>query len=116
MAREGYAGAGAAIRDMDLRASNAEIRVPMLLIAGADDPATPPAMLEDIRSRVPQAELVVLPRAAHIPAVEQADRVSRYLGAFLDGLTGARASGSGGGVTGTQVAGSGGGVSFNEIH
>src|SRR5919199_4258193 len=107
----GYAVCCGAIRDMDLRASNAEIRVPTLLIAGADDPATPPAMLEDIRSRVPQAELVVLPRAAHIPAVEQADRVSRYLGAFLDGLTGA-SSGGGAGLTGTQAAGSGGGVSF----
>jgi len=110
----GYAVCCGAIRDMDLRTSNAEIQVPTLLIAGADDPATPPAMLEDIRTRVPQAELVVLPRAAHIPAVEQADRVNRYLGAFLDGLTGARASRSGEdvGLTGTQAAGSGGGVSF----
>ena len=107
----GYAVCCGAIRDMDLRAGNAEIRVPTLLIAGAEDPATPPAMLEDIRSRVPQAELVVLPRAAHIPAVEQADRVSRYLGAFLDGLTGAGAP-SGAGPAASRPAGSGGGVSF----
>jgi len=95
----GYAVCCGAIRDMDLRASNAETRVPTLLIAGADDPATPPAMLEDIRTRVPQAELVVLPHAAHIPAVEQADLVTRHLGAFLDGLSGTQVSRSGGGVS-----------------
>ncbi len=81
---------------MDLRPTNGAIRAPTLLIAGADDPATPPSMLEDIRTRVAHAELVVLPRAAHIPAVEQADRVNRHLAAFLDDLTGAQASRPGG--------------------
>ena len=44
-------------------------------------------MMEDIRTRIPQAELVVLPRAAHILAVERAEAVNRHLAAFLDGLT-----------------------------
>src|SRR5215218_9197270 len=44
----GYAVCCGAIRDMDLRPSNAAIRAPTLLIAGADDPATPVSMLEDI--------------------------------------------------------------------
>jgi 3-oxoadipate enol-lactonase / 4-carboxymuconolactone decarboxylase len=92
----GYAVCCGAIRDMDLRPSNAAIRAPTLLIAGADDPATPVSMLEDIRSRIPQAELVVLPRAAHIPAVEQAERTNRQLAAFLDELSGAQPSRSGG--------------------
>jgi len=92
----GYAVCCMVIHDMDLRASNAAIRAPTLIIAGADDPATPPAMLEDIRTRIPQAELIVLPRAAHIPAVEQADRVNRHLAAFLDGLTGGKTSRAGG--------------------
>ncbi len=58
---------------------------------GADDPATPVVMMEDIRTRVPQAELVVLPQAAHILAVERANAVNRHLAAFLDDLTGAKA-------------------------
>ncbi|HZX95871.1 MAG TPA: 3-oxoadipate enol-lactonase, partial [Myxococcales bacterium] len=94
----GYAACCEAIRDMDLRPSNAALRAPTLIIAGADDPATPVAMMEDIRTRIPQAELVVLPRAAHILAVERADLVNRHLAAFLDDLTGA-ASCSGGGVS-----------------
>jgi len=86
MAPEGYAACCAAIGAMDLRASNAAIAAPTLILAGADDPATPVAMMEDIRTRIPDAELVVLPRAAHILAVERADAVNAHLGAFLGRL------------------------------
>jgi pimeloyl-ACP methyl ester carboxylesterase len=53
------------------------------VIAGADDPATPVGMMEDIRARIADSELVVLPRAAHLLAIEQADRVNRHLLSFL---------------------------------
>lgn len=82
----GYAICCEAIAGMDLRASNVSITAPTLIVAGADDPATPPAMSEDIRSRIPHAELVVLPRAAHLMAIEQADVVNRHLLGFLDSL------------------------------
>jgi len=82
----GYAVCCGAIGGMDLRPSNPAIRAPTLIIAGADDPATPPAMSEDIRARIPDAELVVLPRAAHILAIERADRVNSLLAGFLDAL------------------------------
>jgi 3-oxoadipate enol-lactonase len=65
-----YAACCSAIHRMDLRASNAEITAPTLIIAGSDDPATPPVMMEEIRSRSPNAELVILPRTSHISAVE----------------------------------------------
>ena len=45
--------------------------------------ATPVAMMEDIRARIADSELVVLPRAAHLLAIEQADRVNRHLLSFL---------------------------------
>ena len=93
---KGYAACCEAIRDMDLRPSNAALTQPTLIIAGADDPATPVTMMEEIRTRVPQAELVVLPRAAHILAVERPEAVNRHLAAFLDGLTGAKAVRAGG--------------------
>jgi 3-oxoadipate enol-lactonase/4-carboxymuconolactone decarboxylase len=92
----GYAACCEAIRDMDLRPSNAALRALTLIIAGADDPATPAAMMEDIRTRVPQAELIVLPRAAHILAVERGDAVNRHLTAFLNEQAGALAPRSGG--------------------
>ena len=93
---KGYAACCEAIRDMDLRPSNAALTQPTLIIAGADDPATPVTMMEEIRTRIPQAELIVLPRAAHILAVERPEAVNRHLAAFLDGLTGAKAVRAGG--------------------
>jgi pimeloyl-ACP methyl ester carboxylesterase len=70
----------------------------------ADDPATLVGMMEEIRTRVPEAEPVVIPRAAHILAVERADAVNRHLGAFLDALGGAPQT-RGGGVSFEQGLG-----------
>jgi 3-oxoadipate enol-lactonase / 4-carboxymuconolactone decarboxylase len=80
----GYAVCCTAIGRMDLRSVVQRIAAPTLVIAGADDPATPVAMAEEIRSHVSDAELIVLPRAAHLLAVEQAERVGAYLISFLD--------------------------------
>lgn len=82
----GYAVCCEAIGTMDLRATDAAITAPTLIIAGADDPATPPAMSEDLRARIADSELIVLPRAAHLLAVERADLVNRHLASFLDGF------------------------------
>jgi 3-oxoadipate enol-lactonase/4-carboxymuconolactone decarboxylase len=79
----GYALCCEAIRDMDLRQAISGIRTPTLIIAGADDPATPVPMMEDIRTRIPDAELIVVPRAAHLVNLEQPEIVNAYLGAFL---------------------------------
>ena len=81
----GYAACCLAIGAMDLRPLLPRITAPTLIVMGADDPATPPAMGETMRALIPDAELTVLPRAAHIPAIEQAARVNGLLTAFLDG-------------------------------
>ncbi|XYD10989.1 3-oxoadipate enol-lactonase [Methylobacterium sp. NMS12] len=80
----GYAVCCGAIGRMDLRPALAAITAPTLVIAGRDDPSTPPAMAEEICGGIAQAELVVLPRAAHLLAVERADAVGSYLRGFLD--------------------------------
>ncbi|SEH43327.1 3-oxoadipate enol-lactonase [Methylobacterium sp. 275MFSha3.1] len=80
----GYAVCCGAIGRMDLRPALGAITAPTLVIAGRDDPSTPPAMAEEICGGIAQAELVVLPRAAHLLAVERAEAVGGYLRAFLD--------------------------------
>lgn len=80
----GYAVCCGAIAAMDLQAAISGIAAPTLIIAGADDPSTPVAMAQDLLARIPFAELVVLPRAAHLLAVERPEAVNRYLAAFLD--------------------------------
>ena len=84
----GYAVACAAIRDMDLTPDLPRIAAPTLVIAGASDPATPPKDAETIANLIPGAELVVVPRAAHILNVEQTAIVNRHLLGWLDARAG----------------------------
>ena len=79
----GYAVCCGVIGRLDLRPALPAITAPTLVIAGREDPSTPPAMAEEICRGIAQAELVVLPRAAHLLAVEQADAAGSYLRAFL---------------------------------
>ena len=81
---EGYASCCAAIQTMDLREDLGRITAPVLAIAGADDPATPPEHLAAIVDGVPGARLLVLPQAAHLANVEQAVAVDAALLAHLD--------------------------------
>lgn len=80
---EGYAGCCEAIRDMDLRDRLGNISAPTLIIAGADDPATPPEHGGLIRDLVPDARLEVIPQAAHLANVEQPETVTREVLDFL---------------------------------
>lgn len=83
---EGYAAACAAIETMDQRADLPRITAPTLVLAGADDPATPPPHAELIAAAVPGARLAVLPHAAHLATYERADAVtSLILEALHDG-------------------------------
>jgi 3-oxoadipate enol-lactonase len=81
---EGYAGCCEAIRDMDLRGRLGKITAPTLVIAGADDPATPPEHGELIRDSIPDARLVVVERAAHLANVERPGEITRHILGFLE--------------------------------
>jgi 3-oxoadipate enol-lactonase len=81
---EGYAGCCEAIAAMDLRPVLGRIRARTLVIAGEQDPATPPAMAEQIVAAVPGARLVVVPGAAHLSNVEQSETVTRLLVEHLE--------------------------------
>ncbi len=81
---QGYAACCAAIRDMDLRETIRAIRVPTLVIVGAQDPATPPEKAEEVHARIPGAHLEVIPDAAHLLNIEQDVAFDASLLAFLD--------------------------------
>jgi 3-oxoadipate enol-lactonase len=78
----GYCGCSAAIRDMDQRESIRGITNPVLLISGAHDPATTPAMMELMNERIKGAQWVSLD-AAHISNIEQAEAFTRAMREFL---------------------------------
>jgi 3-oxoadipate enol-lactonase len=81
----GYAGACAAIEEMDLRPDLPGITAPTLVVAGADDPATPPAHGAAIAAAIPGARLEVVAGAAHLASFEQAPTANRLILEALDG-------------------------------
>jgi 3-oxoadipate enol-lactonase len=85
IADEGYAGCCEAIAGMDLRPDLPKITASTLVIAGADDPATPPPHGELIASAVSGARLEVVPHASHLAALEQPEAISALVTAHLAG-------------------------------
>jgi 3-oxoadipate enol-lactonase len=78
-ADEGYAGCCEAIAAMDLRPVLASITAPTLVIAGSEDPATPPWHGAAIASAIAGARLRVVRRAAHLANVSAAAEVTALL-------------------------------------
>jgi pimeloyl-ACP methyl ester carboxylesterase len=76
---EGYANCCSIIEHMDLTPGLARIEAPTLVIAGADDPATPPEHAEKIVAAVPNARLEVLTPGAHLINVERPEAVTRLI-------------------------------------
>lgn len=81
---EGYASCCDALAGWDNRADLARISCPTLVLAGDQDPSTPPEVLREIADGVPGAELVVVTPAAHVPTVEIPDRVTAVLRGHLE--------------------------------
>lgn len=78
----GYAACATAIRDMDLRDALSSIRARTLVIAGAQDPATPLPHAELIANGIPDAKLTTLD-CAHLSNIECAEEFNAVLLEFL---------------------------------
>ncbi|MFC4530463.1 3-oxoadipate enol-lactonase [Sphaerisporangium dianthi] len=89
---EGYAACCDALAAYDLRADLARVTVPALVIAGRDDPATPPRHARELADGIPGASLTEVGHAAHLAGVE---RPAPVLAALLAHLSAATAPGPG---------------------
>ena len=63
------------------------IVVPTLAIAGREDPAAPPAELQIIAERIPNARLLVIEQANHLLPAEKPREVAEAIRGFLRGLS-----------------------------
>jgi non-heme chloroperoxidase len=72
-----------ALVDFDLDAHLATIAVPTLVVAGRADRVLLPGESRRIADRIPRSRLVVLPRAGHLPHLEQPDAFNAVLLEFL---------------------------------
>jgi 3-oxoadipate enol-lactonase len=82
---EGYVASCLAVRDADLTDTVGSIRAPSLIVAGADDVATPPSDAEKLHEHIPGSGLVVLEDASHLCNIEQPERFNQAVLRFLGG-------------------------------
>ena len=76
---EGYASCCEALAGWDNRADLGRITARTLIVAGEQDPATPPAEARILADGVARSTMHVLSPAAHLANVEQAGEVSRLI-------------------------------------
>ena len=83
----GAIGALEAMRDRpDSTPMLSTIQIPTLIIHGADDELVPLSEAQAMQAAIPDARLVVLPNAGHLPNLEQPDAFNAALGEFLASL------------------------------
>jgi len=76
---EGYASCCAAVQTMSIVDSLGTIAVPTLVIAGAEDEATPPDHARRIADAIPHARLEIVDGAAHLGNVERPDEFTSLI-------------------------------------
>jgi 3-oxoadipate enol-lactonase len=78
-----YAQSCALLGDADLRHYLPRFRMPVSIVVGEEDQATPPAMARELEAAMPQSTLVVVPGAKHLTPIECPDRISAALVGLL---------------------------------
>ncbi|WP_438293110.1 bifunctional 3-oxoadipate enol-lactonase/4-carboxymuconolactone decarboxylase PcaDC [Streptomyces sp. HUAS TT7] len=76
---ESYAACCEILAGLDLRPELARVTAPTLVIAGRDDMATPPSHARELADGIRDAQLLELPRAAHLANLEQPEAVTDAL-------------------------------------
>ncbi len=79
----GFIGCGRAIQQLNLTPDLPKIALPTLVLPGEKDTGTPPALSEVIHKAVRGSEYAVVPNAAHLANIEQADAFNDILMRFL---------------------------------
>lgn len=63
------------------------IRIPTLILVGAEDKLTPPSASESMRDRIAKSEMHVIPNAAHMSNLENPEEFNAHLIHFLKRMT-----------------------------
>ena len=84
---DGYLATCVALRNADLRESAARIAVPTICVVGDQDGSTPPAAVADFARSIPHARFELIKSCGHLPSIEQPDRLTAILRAFMSLVT-----------------------------
>lgn len=80
---QGYIGCCHAIPKINTTDRLRELRCPVMVMVGEEDPRTPVAVARTIHEALPSSEFVVLKSASHLSNMEQPDVFNKALLAFL---------------------------------
>jgi 3-oxoadipate enol-lactonase len=59
-----------ALAILDLRPELGQVKMPVLVLVGEHDEATPPPMSHELAAGLPQAHLEIIPGCAHVPQLQ----------------------------------------------
>jgi 3-oxoadipate enol-lactonase len=79
-----FASACRALATMDLDADLPRVRNRTLIMVGAQDEATPPALARALKDRLADADLIDLPGLGHCPHIQDPDAFVTAIAPFLD--------------------------------
>jgi 3-oxoadipate enol-lactonase len=79
-----FHGACDALATLDLRDQLKSVQVPVLVLVGEQDEATPPPMSRELAAAVPGAKLVELPGCAHVPQLQAPELFLSAIRPFID--------------------------------
>src|ERR1700759_3236864 len=77
-----------ALAGLDLRPQLAQVKVPVLVLVGEHDEATPPPMSYELAAGLPQARLLIIPGCAHVPQLQAPKVFLETIGDFLPAALG----------------------------
>jgi len=66
-----------------VRAHLPDFRMPVAIVVGEEDYATPVAMARELHEAIPQSTLTVLPKARHLTPIERPDAIAGMLRMLL---------------------------------
>lgn len=72
-----------ALASLDLRSELGGVKVPVLVMVGEHDEATPPPMSHELAGGLPRAELRILTGCAHVPQLQSPQQFLEALKGFL---------------------------------
>ena len=78
-----FAQACAALEQLDLTTEATTLRLPVLIVTGAQDAATPPAMASNLAARIPGAQFTLLDACAHVPQLQDPARFLAAIESFI---------------------------------
>ena len=71
------------LAELDLRPDLSRVRVPVLVVVGEHDEATPPPMSRELAAGLPNARLKIIAGCAHVPQLQSPEAFLDAIGDFL---------------------------------